>query len=177
MPEIPTASKPAVVAAPNGTNNVPLPVPPPPPATPSVSPSWTKVMPWWVPAGVALLCVICYFCSVYLLYGKTDMTTVNADQWQRLLFIFHSIETIGFSALGVILGVTIQAPQLKEAVSKAVDANKNAANQKERGDGFARNIHYIQSLQASRQERARLGSPANDVDFALDRAIRTAHIF
>ena len=78
----------------------------------------------WVQYIVAIVLAIAYLGSIAFLNFKAD--TTDATYWERLLHLFRGVETVGFAAIGFILGTEIQRrgslADVSSAKNKALEA-------------------------------------------------------
>ena len=74
--------------------------------------------------SVAILLAAIYVIAIWKLFELAD--SAKTQHWDRLLFLFNGVETIGFAAIGFILGTEIQrrsgAAQVAEAKNDALKA-------------------------------------------------------
>ena len=77
----------------------------------------------WILTGIYVLVAV-------LLLQRFGFGDGSGGNWERALTIFNAFSAIGFAAVGVLLGTTVQQVNVANAQKEAVDAKAGEANAK-----------------------------------------------
>jgi hypothetical protein len=118
---------------------------------------------------VAVAIILCFFGFAFFIASQS--MTLSDSQWTRLYAIFSSLEALGFAAAGMILGRTIDAPNL----SRLRDLERqNAAfsmQQKQSDEAFVSLEQDIGTARSALAETQISGGSPRDTDIPLERAL------
>lgn len=118
---------------------------------------------------VAVAIVAAFFAFTY--YVAAEGLEVEDEKWIRLYSIFSSVEALGFAAAGLILGRTIETPQVNQLRTLETQ-NATLAAQKQQDAATLQTLQ--QELQTARTALASApGSEAEtrEIDKTLERAL------
>lgn len=83
---------------------------------------------------MATVVLLAFGVLVVFMLGKTSSSHTPDSDWNRLTYIYGSVEAIVFAAAGAIFGTTVQRSQTVRAEQQADQAGSRADSQQQRAD-------------------------------------------